>query len=104
MHELVEDYLVHWYPCCASRLLHVAVCFLLAYSATHHCLHLSPPDTWHMQVAEKKKLLLKYVKDVQPALIEQFVDQGPPAVVAAMRNTITNMVRGCVYVHFSVSW
>ncbi|KAF6256611.1 hypothetical protein COO60DRAFT_1702240 [Scenedesmus sp. NREL 46B-D3] len=45
-----------------------------------------------MQVAEKKKLLLKYVKEVQPALIEQFVDQGPPAVVAAMRNTITNML------------
>uniref|UniRef100_A0A383V6W7 Uncharacterized protein n=1 Tax=Tetradesmus obliquus TaxID=3088 RepID=A0A383V6W7_TETOB len=44
------------------------------------------------EVAEKKKLLLKYVKDVQPALIEQFVDQGPPAVVAAMRNTITNML------------
>jgi hypothetical protein len=49
-----------------------------------------------MQVAEKKKLLLKYVKEVQPALIEQFVDQGPPAVVAAMRNTITNMVRPVV--------
>eukprot|EP00882_Tetradesmus_deserticola_P018487 GHRQ01019856.1.p1 GENE.GHRQ01019856.1~~GHRQ01019856.1.p1 ORF type:complete len:247 (+),score=97.91 GHRQ01019856.1:166-906(+) len=44
------------------------------------------------EVAEKKKLLLKYVKEVQPALIEQFVDQGPPAVVAAMRNTITNML------------
>jgi hypothetical protein len=50
-----------------------------------------------LQVAEKKKLLLKYVKEVQPALIEQFVDQGPPAVVAAMRNTITNMVRACVH-------
>jgi hypothetical protein len=49
-----------------------------------------------MQVAEKTKLLLKYVKEVQPALIEQFVDQGPPAVVAAMRNTITNMVRAFV--------
>jgi hypothetical protein len=42
--------------------------------------------------AEKQRLLLKYVKEVQPALIEQFMDLGPPAVVAAMRNTITNML------------
>eukprot|EP00775_Hariotina_reticulata_P005361 gene5360-5596_t len=42
--------------------------------------------------AERRKLLLKYVKEVQPALIEQFVERGPPAVVAAMKNTITNML------------
>eukprot|EP00879_Flechtneria_rotunda_P008896 GHRR01009316.1.p1 GENE.GHRR01009316.1~~GHRR01009316.1.p1 ORF type:complete len:351 (+),score=99.13 GHRR01009316.1:214-1266(+) len=41
---------------------------------------------------EKKKLMLKYVKDVQPMLIEQFMNVGPPAVVAAMRNTVTNML------------
>lgn len=35
---------------------------------------------------------MKYVKEVQPALIEQFMELGPPAVVAAMRNTITNML------------
>lgn len=58
---------------------------------------LTLPDELYMQVAEKKKLLLKYVKEVQPALIEQFVDQGPPAVVAAMRNTITNMVCACAH-------
>lgn len=43
-----------------------------------------------LQSADKMRLLLKYVKEVQPALIEQFMDLGPPAVVAAMRNTITN--------------
>lgn len=48
-------------------------------------------SSW-VQSAEKKKVLLKYVKEVQPALIEQFVEHGPPAVVAAMRNTITNML------------
>jgi len=45
-----------------------------------------------LQSAERRKLLLKYVKEVQPALIEQFVERGPPAVVAAMKNTITNML------------
>lgn len=37
-------------------------------------------------------MLLKYVREVQPALVEQFVETGPPAVVAAMKNTITNML------------
>lgn len=37
-------------------------------------------------------MLLKYVREVQPALVEQFVADGPPAVVAAMKNTITNML------------
>lgn len=37
-------------------------------------------------------MLLKYVREVQPALVEQFVESGPPAVVAAMKNTITNML------------
>jgi hypothetical protein len=37
-------------------------------------------------------VLLKYVREVQPALVEQFVENGPPAVVAAMKNTITNML------------
>lgn len=39
-------------------------------------------------------MLLKYVREVQPALVEQFVEDGPPAVVAAMKNTITNMLGG----------
>lgn len=51
-----------------------------------------PGAFFAVQSAEKKRLLLKYVKEVQPALIEQFMDVGPPAVVAAMRNTITNML------------
>jgi hypothetical protein len=37
-------------------------------------------------------VLLKYVREVQPALVEQFVESGPPAVVSAMKNTITNML------------
>jgi len=37
-------------------------------------------------------LLLKYVKDVQPAVMENFIEQGPSPVVAAMRTTITNML------------
>jgi hypothetical protein len=37
-------------------------------------------------------LLLKYVKEVQPAVMEHFVEQGPSPVVAAMRTTITNML------------
>jgi hypothetical protein len=44
------------------------------------------------QAAERRRALLKYVHEVQPALIDQFVACGPPAVVAAMRNTITNML------------
>jgi hypothetical protein len=45
-----------------------------------------------MQAAERRRVLLKYVREVQPALVEQFVEDGPPAVVAAMKNTITNML------------
>mgnify|MGYP001806742890 CR=1 FL=1 len=45
-----------------------------------------------MQAAERRRLLLKYVREVQPALVEQFVEVGPPAVVSAMKNTITNML------------
>ena len=37
-------------------------------------------------------MLLKYVKDVQPAIMENFIEQGPSPVVAAMRTTITNML------------
>ncbi|KAF8061980.1 hypothetical protein HT031_004240 [Scenedesmus sp. PABB004] len=42
--------------------------------------------------AEKRRLLVQYVREVQPALMERFVELGPPAVVAAMRSTITNML------------
>jgi hypothetical protein len=45
-----------------------------------------------VQAAERRRVLLKYVCEVQPALVEQFVENGPPAVVAAMKNTITNML------------
>jgi hypothetical protein len=45
-----------------------------------------------MQAAERRRLLLKYVREVEPALVEQFVEVGPPAVVSAMKNTITNML------------
>lgn len=44
------------------------------------------------QAADRQKLLMKYVCDVQPAVMEQFAQQGPVAVVAAMRSTITNML------------
>jgi len=44
------------------------------------------------EAAERRRVLLKYVREVQPALVEQFVSDGPPAVVAAMKNTITNML------------
>lgn len=45
-----------------------------------------------LQAAERRKALFKYVREVQPALVEQFVADGPQAVVAAMKNTITNML------------
>lgn len=45
-----------------------------------------------LQASERRRVLLKYVREVQPALVEQFVESGPPAVVAAMKNTITNML------------
>ena len=52
----------------------------------------SPCCSHAAQAAERRKVLLKYVREVQPALVEQFVTDGPPAVVAAMKNTITNML------------
>ncbi len=50
----------------------------------------------HVEIPVLQKSLLSYVRDVQPTLMEDFVNQGSPDVVAAMRTTITNMlVCGC---------
>lgn len=36
--------------------------------------------------------MLTFVREVQPNLMERFVETAPPGVVAAMRSTITNML------------
>jgi len=37
-------------------------------------------------------LLLKYVQEVQPQVMETFVERAHPQVVDAMRQTVTNML------------
>ncbi|CAG9465871.1 unnamed protein product [Pedinophyceae sp. YPF-701] len=50
-------------------------------------------DTSGNKSAERsKELLLKYVRDVKPQVIEDFADEAPPEVVDAMRQTISNML------------
>ena len=49
-----------------------------------------PPPPF--QIAERRRVFLKFAGDVQPALMEQFVEQAPPAVVAGVRTTITNLL------------
>lgn len=44
------------------------------------------------QCPDKKRILLRYVKDVEPALMEAFLEGGPPHVVDAMRATVTNLL------------
>ena len=41
---------------------------------------------------KKSEFLLQYVRDVQPTLIDQFVQHAPSHVVDAMRETISNMI------------
>lgn len=42
--------------------------------------------------SSKQEVLLNYVRDVQPQLMEQFSQQAPAHIVSAMRQTITNML------------
>lgn len=42
--------------------------------------------------ADRRKVLLGYVQEVEPSLMEQFADQAPAQVVEAMRTTVTNML------------
>jgi hypothetical protein len=69
---------------CSSMLLQKVLCRAVAKECPVRCVI--------MQAAERRRVLLKYVREVQPALVEQFVEDGPPAVVSAMKNTITNML------------
>ncbi|XP_076931872.1 uncharacterized protein LOC143597172 [Bidens hawaiensis] len=43
-------------------------------------------------VKNRREILLEYVKNVQPELMELFVKRAPQQVVDAMRQTVTNMV------------
>lgn len=40
----------------------------------------------------RREYLLRYVREVQPQLMEQFVAHAPEEVVGAMRQTVTNML------------
>ncbi len=42
------------------------------------------------QVSDRRKVLLKYVQEVEPGMVEQF--NGPAPVVATMRQTVHNMI------------
>ncbi|KAK9829799.1 hypothetical protein WJX72_007962 [[Myrmecia] bisecta] len=44
------------------------------------------------QMSDRKRFLLKYVQEVKPNIMEQFVVNAPESVVDAMRQTITNML------------
>ena len=37
-------------------------------------------------------VLLKYVQDVEPQVMEQFAEHAPAQIVDAMRQTVTNML------------
>lgn len=40
----------------------------------------------------RRDVLLKYVREVQPLVMEQFSEQAPASIVGAMRQTISNML------------
>lgn len=42
--------------------------------------------------SDRRLLLLQYVSEVEPQVMEQFMEQAPPHVVGAMQQTITNML------------
>lgn len=44
------------------------------------------------RIVDRREYLLKYVEDVQPEVMEEFVKTAPPQVIEAMRHTITNML------------
>ncbi|KNA09718.1 hypothetical protein SOVF_150980 [Spinacia oleracea] len=51
----------------------------------------------------RKDILLEYVKNVQPEIMELFVKRASPQVVDAMRQTVTNMIGSLPPQFFSVT-
>ncbi|KAL2895526.1 putative phenylalanine aminotransferase [Bienertia sinuspersici] len=51
----------------------------------------------------RKDILLEYVKNVQPEIMELFVKRASPQVVEAMRQTVTNMIGSLPPQFFSVT-
>lgn len=43
-------------------------------------------------VSEKRRLLLSYVQEVEPAIVDQFQEIAPAQVIDAMTQTVSNMV------------
>ena len=50
------------------------------------------PSSPARAAAARRQLLLKYVEEVQPGLIDQFMTRAPTEVVDAMRETVTSMI------------
>lgn len=46
------------------------------------------PFPWLVQADNRRKFLLGYVQEVEPAVMEQFADAAPAQVVDAMRQTV----------------
>ncbi|PNW88127.1 hypothetical protein CHLRE_01g015400v5 [Chlamydomonas reinhardtii] len=57
-------------------------------------------DPWREE--ERRQALLKYVREVQPASVVQFAEQTNPQVVAAMRQTVLNVVGSLPPQYFDV--
>ena len=56
------------------------------------------------ELAQRRRdLLLKYVREVEPELSEQFNKRAPPEVSDAMRQTVTNLIGNLPPQFFSVS-
>ncbi|XP_021732224.1 uncharacterized protein LOC110699042 [Chenopodium quinoa] len=60
-------------------------------------------DIGNSQPKNRKDILLEYVKNVQPEIMELFVKRASPQVVEAMRQTVTNMIGSLPPQFFSVT-
>lgn len=47
---------------------------------------------WDEQVTDRRLVLLKFVQEVEPAVMEAFEAQAPPPVLAAVHATVANML------------